>query len=85
MPDLGLLCISHHAHTVLKFWHMHYQVVYLNTGDKYTVRWVLPSLLGTLNISASDRKQDNSMCLQGLKDVREEDHLIERIQPQVSH
>lgn len=32
-----------------------------------------------------DRKQDKSMCLQKLEDVKEEEHLIERIQPQVSH
>lgn len=38
-----------------------------------------------LKISSFDRKQDNSVFLQRPKDVEEEEHLIERIQPQVSH
>lgn len=38
-----------------------------------------------LNISLADREQDKSMCLQILENVKEGEHLIERIQPQVSH
>lgn len=77
---------------VLKFWHhqvvqyaAHQHLLKLKTDDKSTVRSVLPSLLQMINISASDRKQGNSMCLQRLNNVRGEDHLIEKIQPQVSH
>lgn len=41
--------------------------------------------LHMLNICESDRKWDTSRCLQTLEDVKEEELLIERIQPQVSH
>ncbi len=59
---------------------------YVKTGDWYIVCWVLfLSLLQMLNISVSDREQDKSMCLQRLEDVKEEENLIERTQPQVSH
>lgn len=43
------------------------------------------SLPQTLTIAVADKKQDKSMCLQRRADVKEEQYLIERIQPQVSH